>query len=143
MAKNTIKVKKYADVIEELTATAVAITPGALLERTSAGLVQACTATTGAVLPMFALEDELQGKGIDDAYAVSAQIQCWIPGRGDMVYALLEDGEDVEVGEFLESAGNGKLQVLTTGQPIGVAVENVDDSGSSGADTGRIIVQIV
>ncbi len=92
---------------------------------------------------MFALEDELQGKGIDDAYAVSAQIQCWIPGRGDMVYALLEDGEDVEVGEFLESAGNGKLQVLTTGQPIGVAVENVDDSGSSGADTGRIIVQIV
>lgn len=143
MAKNTIKVKKYADVIEELTATAVAITPGALLERTSAGLVQACTATTGAVLPMFALEDELQGKGIDDNYAVSAQIQCWIPGRGDMVYALLEDGEDVEVGEFLESAGNGKLQVLTTGQPIGVAVENVDDSGSSGADTGRIIVQIV
>lgn len=143
MAKNTIKVKKYADVVEEIKATEVAITPGMLLERTSAGLVQACTATTGAVLPMFALEDELQGKGIDDAYAVSAQIQCWIPGRGDMVYALLEDGEDVEVGEFLESAGNGKLQVLTTGQPIGVAVENVDDSGSSGADTGRIIVQIV
>ncbi len=143
MAKNTIKVKKYADVIEELTATAVAITPGALLERTTAGLVQACTATTGAVLPMFALEDELQGKGIDDNYAVSAQIQCWIPGRGDMVYALLEDGEDVEIGEFLESAGNGKLQVLTTGQPIGVAVEAVDDSGSSGADTGRIIVQII
>ena len=143
MAKNTIKVKKYADVIEELTATAVAITPGALLERTSAGLVQACTATTGAVLPMFALEDELQGKGIDDAYAVSAQIQCWIPGRGDMVYALLEDGEDVEIGEFMESAGNGKLQVLTTGQPIAVAVEAVDDSGSSGTDTGRIIVQIV
>jgi hypothetical protein len=143
MAKNTIKVKKYADVIEELTATAVAITPGALLERTSAGLVQACTATTGAVLPMFALEDELQGKGIDDNYAVSAQIQCWIPGRGDMVYALLEDGEDVEIGEFMESAGNGKLQVLTTGQPIAVAVEAVDDSGSSGTDTGRIIVQIV
>ena len=143
MAKNTIKVKKYADVVEEIKATEVAITPGMLLERTSAGLVQACTATTGAVFPMFALENELQGKGIDDNYAVSAQIQCWIPGRGDMVYALLEDGEDVEVGEFLESAGNGKLEVLTTGQPIGVAVENVDDSGSSGTDTGRIIVQII
>jgi len=143
MAKNTIKVKKYADVVEEIKATEVAITPGMLLERTSAGLVQACTATTGAVFPMFALEDELQGKGIDDNYAVSAQIQCWIPGRGDMVYALLEDGEDVEIGEFMESAGNGKLQVLTTGQPIAVAVEAVDDSGSSGTDTGRIIVQIV
>lgn len=143
MAKNTIKVKKYADVVEEIKATEVAITPGMLLERTSAGLVQACTATTGAVFPMFALEDELQGKGIDDNYAVSAQIQCWIPGRGDMVYALLEDGEDVEIGEFMESAGNGKLQVLTTGQPIAVAVEAVDDSGSSGTDTGRIIVQII
>ena len=143
MAKNTIKVKKYADVVEEIKATEVAITPGMLLERTSAGLVQACTATTGAVFPMFALENELQGKGIDDNYAVSAQIQCWIPGRGDMVYALLEDGEDVEIGEFMESAGNGKLQVLTTGQPIAVAVEAVDDSGSSGTDTGRIIVQIV
>lgn len=153
MAKNTIKVKKYADVVEEIQATAVEITPGMLLERTSAGLVQACTATTGAVFPMFALEDELQGKGIDDNYAVlqgiddnyavGAQIQCWIPGRGDMVYALLEDGEDVEIGDFMESAGNGKLQVLTTGQPIAVAVEAVDDSGSSGADTGRIIVQII
>ena len=139
---NTIKVKKYSDVIEEFVAAGT-ITPGMLVELDTTGKVKAHSDEDGNVLPMFALEDELQGKGIDDAYAVSAQIQCWIPGRGDMVYALLEDGEDVEVGEFLESAGNGKLQVLTTGQPIGVAVENVDDSGSSGADTGRIIVQIV
>lgn len=142
MAKNTIKVKKYADVIEEYTSTAVEITPGALLELTSANLVQACSATTGNVLPMFALEDELQGKGIDDNYAVSTRVQCWLPGRGDMVYALLEDGQTIVVGDFLESNGAGRLQKWTSGQIIGIAVEAVDDSGSSAGDTGRIIVRI-
>ena len=142
MAKNTIKVKKYLDVVEEYTSTAVAITPGTLLMLNSTNLVAACTATTGPVLPMFALEDELQGNGIDDDYAVSSKIQCWIPTRGDEVYALLEDGETIVIGDFMESAGDGKLQKYTSRPIIGVAVEAVDDSGSSGADTGRIIVRI-
>jgi hypothetical protein len=142
MAKNTIKVKKYADVIEEYTSTAVAITPGTFLELTSDGLVQACTATTGPVLPMVALEDELQGKGIDDAIPASNKVQCWIPGRGDMVYALLEDGQTIAIGDFLELNGSGLVQKYTSNQIIGVAVEAVDDSGSSGADTGRIIMRI-
>lgn len=151
MAKHTIKIKKYSDVIEEITATAVAITPGYLLELTSAGLVQAHATAAGNVLPMFALEDELQGNGIDDAYAVSAKVQVWIPGRGDQVYALLNDGETVVIGDFLESAGNGKLQKHTSASAdvylnpiVGVAVEAVDMSGSSGVDSdGRIIVRIL
>lgn len=150
MAKNTIKVKKYADVVEEITATAVAITPGALLELTSAGLVQAHSTAGGSVLPMFALEDEFQGKGIDDNYAVSVKVQVWIPGRGDQVYALLENGENIAIGDFLTSAGDGKLKKLATESDdtaveaiVGVAVEAVDDSGSSVNDTGRIIVRII
>lgn len=162
MAKNTIKVKKYSDVIEEIGATAVAITPGYLLELTSAGKVQAHATAGGNVLPMFALEDELQGKGIDDAYAASDNVQVWVPYRGDMVYALLNDGENVAIGDFLESAGNGKLrkhvkdsfEVESTGDTgtyvnyaesiVGVATEAVDMSDSTGADpSGRIIVRII
>lgn len=111
MAKKTIKIKKYSDVIEELTATAVAITPGMLLEATSTEeTCQAHSAESGNVLPMFALEDEMQGKGIGDNYAASAKIQVWIPGRGDIVLAIIEDGTTIAIGDFLESNGAGLLQ---------------------------------
>jgi len=104
MTPKTIKIKKYSDVIEEYTATAVAITPGMLLEMASATTVQAHSTAEGNALPMFALEDELQGKEITDNYAVSSKIQCWIPYRGDIVYAIIEDGTDIAVGDFLESS---------------------------------------
>jgi hypothetical protein len=152
MAKNTIKLKKYLDVVNEFTATAVAITPGMLLELTSAELVQAHSTEGGPVLPMFALEDELQGKGITDNYAVSAKIQVWTAVRGEEVYALLADGEDVAVGDFLISDGTGKLKAATADSsavvveefPIAIALEAVDMSGSSGADpSGRIKVVIL
>lgn len=152
MAKNTIKLKKYLDVVNEFTATAVAITPGMLLELTSAELVQAHSTEGGPVLPMFALEDELQGKGITDNYAVSAKIQVWTAVRGEEVYALLADGEDVAVGDFLISDGTGKLKAATADSsavvveefPIAIALEAVDMSDSSGADpSGRIKVVIL
>lgn len=111
MAKKTIKIKKYSDVIEELTATAVAITPGMLVEATSTEeTCQAHSAESGNVLPMFAVEDEMQGKGIGDNYAASAKIQVWIPGRGDIVLAIIEDGTTIAIGDFLESNGAGLLQ---------------------------------
>jgi hypothetical protein len=150
MAKHTIKIKKYSDVIEEyVNGTVLPVTPGMLIEITSDNVVQPHSTEDGAALIMFALEDELQGKGIDDAYAVSTAIpivkvpvQCWLPGHGDMAYALLADGETAVIGSWLASNGDGKLKVGTT-NPIGQAVEAVDMSGSSGADpSGRIIVRI-
>ena len=83
MAYNTIKVKKYSDVIEEMVASA-AVTPGMLLIIESTGKVKAHNQADKDVFPIFALEDELQGKGIDEAYAANDPVQCWIPYRGDM-----------------------------------------------------------
>jgi len=153
MAKNTIKLKNYSDVNEESTSTAVAITPGHLLELTSAGLVQKHSGAGADVLPpMFAVEDELWGRGIDDAYGVSTKIQVWIPGRGDQVYALLKDGEIVAIGAALESAGDGTLQAHTADSAsiveypnciVGVALEAVDLTASANTTAGRIKVRIV
>lgn len=158
MAKNTIKLKNYSDVIEELKAAGT-ITPGMLVEIKTATTVGFHDASGGNALPMFALEDELQGKGIDDNYVVTDQVQLWVPYRGDIVNAILEDGEEVNAGDFLVSAGNGKLKKLVavvfgesstdtgTVYPlaiVGQATEDVDMSGSSGADpVGRIAVRIV
>lgn len=155
MAK-TIKVKNYVNVMEELVANA-AITPGHLVEVISTGKVQKHATAARPVLPMFAVEDELQGKTISDAYAATDQVQVWIPQRGDIVNAILKNGENVAIGDFLESAGAGELQKhvadvwasVNTGtiylnQIVGVAVTAVDMSGSSGVDPdGRILVRII
>ena len=166
MAKNTVILKDYLKIREEYEAAA-AITPGYLIEMTSAGKVQAHSSAGQNMIHMFALEDELQGNGISDAYSSGDQVQCWIPQRGDQVYALLDDGESVTKGDFLESAGNGNLQKYTadteaigvnssgnvesiyTNQIVGIALETVDLSGSSGEESSalqgdqRIKVRIV
>lgn len=148
MAYNTIKIKTYSNNIEELKATAVAITPGMLVERTSANLVQAHSSAGGKVIPMFATEDDLQGNGITDNYAVSTQVQCIIPYRGDVIYALLANGETAVIGSYLVSNGDGYLQVYATESNdaaiVGRALEAVDMSDSSGADpSGRIAIEII
>ena len=162
---NSIIVKRLgAEVIEEYTATAVAIKPGYLLELASATTVQAHSTAEGNALPMFAIEDALQGKAITADYVVSTIIQCWIPRRGDQVYAYLADGQTAAVGDFLESNGAGALQVHVdeteswgagpsvgageiTVPPnciVGQAMEAVDLSTSAnGSALGRIKVRII
>lgn len=145
MIKKTIKLKKYLDVIEEYQATAVAITPGALLELTSNDLVQAHSSDGGLVLPMFALEDELQGKEINDNYVANDKIQVWVAVRGEIVNALIADDEVVTVGDFLVSNGDGTLRVLgstDTGTIVGQAVETLDMTDSEDAAIGRCAVRI-
>lgn len=161
MAYNTIKVKKYSDVIEEMVASA-AVTPGMLLIIESTGKVKAHDQADKDAFPIFALEDELQGKGIDDAYAANDRVQCWIPYRGDIVNAILADGENVNIGDPLTSDGYGRLKkhVTDTGssaapwtvypeQIVGYAAEALNLSGSSGEETSgplgyhkRLLVRI-
>jgi hypothetical protein len=161
MAYNTIKVKKYSDVIEEMVASA-AVTPGMLLIIENTGKVKAHNQADKDAFPIFALEDELQGKGIDDAYAANDPVQCWIPYRGDIVNAILADGENVDIGDPLTSDGHGRLKkhVTDTGastvpwtvypeQIVGYAAEALDLSGSSGAEVSgplgyhkRLLVRI-
>lgn len=154
MAQNSIIVKRLgAEVIEEYNATAVAIKPGYLLELTSAGTVQAHSGAAKDCLPMFAIEDQFQGVAITTDYAVSAKIQCWIPRRGDVVYAYLADGQTAVIGSFLESNGAGALNVYAADEPsdqqypaniIGVALEAKDLSGSANLTAlGRIKVRIM
>jgi hypothetical protein len=156
MAKKTIKLKKYIDIIVEGKAHE-AITPGMLISLRSTGKFQKHPTAGGSVLPMFALEDELQGKGITDAYAEDAPVQAWIPNRGEEVLALLKDGQNVVIGDLLESAGTGELQkhvadtadsddaiTVINNQIVGIALEAVDLSDSSGADpSARIAIRII
>jgi len=139
VVRHSVKIKNYSNIIEEYEAYET-ITPGMLLGLKSDDTVRKHVTESSNVLPMFALEDELQGNGIDDNYSAEDQVQVWIPGRGDIVNALLEDGENVAIGDFLESAGGGYLQkyvadstgIYYPAQIVGQAIEAVNLSGSSG-----------
>ena len=145
--KATIKLKKYLDIINEYDAEA-AIIPGELIQLNSNGNVEVHDVAGGNLLHMFALEDELQGKGIDDAYAAEDKVQCWVAVRGEEVYAILADGQDIAIGDFLESNGAGELQLHTpdtadsddtitvySNQIVGISLEDIDLSGSSGEES--------
>lgn len=113
MAYNTIKIKNYSNVFMEYAAAAATIYPGCLIQLGSAGTVAVHSTAGGNAFPMFAIEDSLQGKGIDDNYATADKVQCWIPNRGDIVYGILADGQTIAKGDFLESNGAGYLQKHT------------------------------
>ncbi len=121
----SVIIKNYLKVFDEYEGVGV-ITPGDLLELTSAGKVQRASEEGGTILPMFATEDELQGKGITQNYAAEDVIQCWIPQRGDVVNAILKQGETVAIGDYLVSKGDGTLKKY-----VAQAV-----SGESGFDSG-------
>jgi hypothetical protein len=146
---NTVKLKNYSDIFEEYDAAA-AITPGMLIELDTAGKVKAHATADGDVTPpMFAIEDFMQGKGIDDNYAADDKVQVWIPGRGDQVYAILANDEVISIGEKLVSNGAGMLKAHTletvasaedqaansiySAPIVAVALEAMDLSGSSDA----------
>ena len=61
---NSIILKRYLHIQEEY-AAAAAIIPGMLVELTSAGTVQKHSGAGKSAIPMFAIEDALQGKGIN------------------------------------------------------------------------------
>lgn len=154
MAKNTVKLKKYLDIIEEYVASGT-ITPGMLLEYDSDGKVKAHSTADGTAIPMFALEDELQGNGLSDNYSADDQVQVWVAQRGEQAYAMLADNENIAIGDFLVSNGAGRLQKVTANSStadmaashiVAQALEAIDLSGSSGTypdEYPRIKVRVV
>jgi hypothetical protein len=138
---STIKLKKYSDVIEEYTANAV-ITPGMLVEVMNTNKLRKHATAGGNAVPMFALEDELQGKGIDDTYIAGDKVQVWIPYRGDQVNAILADGEDVVCGDFLESNGAGFLQKHVA-DTVDESWESADAQAANTIDLSVLPLQIV
>jgi hypothetical protein len=130
-----------------------AITPGQLLEQDSAGDVKRHATAGGNQSRLFALEDYTWGKDIDDDYADNVQAQCIWARRGDVINALLADGQNVAIGDKAESAGDGDLQKhaadsgaapVVPESIVGTFIEALDLSDSSGADPAsrRVLVQI-
>jgi hypothetical protein len=132
------------------------ITPGDLVAFNSSGnLIRHATAKADCAR-LFAFENELIGKGIDENYAQNDLVQAEHMPRGGQVYARVAAGAAaITKGDLLESAGDGTLRKrtaesqLTTGNytytsagaAIAQALETLDNSGSS--DPARLKVMIL
>ncbi|TXH42039.1 MAG: hypothetical protein E6Q97_36480 [Desulfurellales bacterium] len=88
-----------------------AITPGHLLRIDSNGKFAVQNAAAQRGLRAFAVENDINGKGIDDAYATGDFVQAEILGSGDEVNALLAAAATaVVIGDLLECAADGTLR---------------------------------
>lgn len=79
------------------------------------------------------LEDVLQGKSIDDAYASGAKARALWLRPGDVVQARLGTGQDISVDEELTLANDGTVKTVAGSEEVlAVALEAVDnDPGSA------------
>ncbi len=111
----------------EKQAGAATIKPGHLLVL-SAGKVVINPTEKIDTVRMVAIEHgfrETSGAtlNIETAYAADDTVPFVYPQSGDLVYMVLESGENVAAGDRLEAADGGELQAYTNGAVIGLAEE--------------------
>ncbi len=139
-AHKTITVKSFYSCQGEAKAAA-AITPGMLVERTSAAIdtVQAQATHSVNTPRMIALEDDLQGKTIDQAYATGDPVKFRTFLPGDEALVILATSQVIAKGDKLESAGAGLVRKLNAGVALGVATEAVTTTSA----TARIVMEVM
>ena len=115
-----------------------AISPGALIEKNSAG-TYVVQADDGGLAEgnecLVASIDALQGKTMDDAYASGDLVPFFIPKAGDVVALRLKDAENITEDDYLTSDGTGQVRLAVAAQsPIEgnlfVAMETLDLTGN-------------
>lgn len=127
--RTIILVGKETAIQKELIAGGT-ITPGHLVAINSAGKWVVHPTAGGDAIRAFAVEYDINGKGIDDNYVANDWCLAMIVRGGSEVNALVAAAAPaIAVGDYLESAGNGTVRKFTTGKIIGQALQAVDNSG--------------
>ena len=145
MASNRIHAKGPFQYEEYVNAEEVK--PGNLMELTSAGTIQKHSTEWGRAERMFVQENALVGKDVNTAIISGEVTPVIIPNIGSCVYALLADGEDVSIGDWLGSDGSGCLQKFdedsagTDDFAVAVALEALDTSTDSESTPQLILVR--
>jgi hypothetical protein len=110
---------------------AAAIMPGNLLELTSAGLVQVGATANAIVRKAVALENEMLGKSIEDAYATNDIVRYGVFSTGQRVrLKVVAGGAAIVIGDKLSSGLAGGVQKGTT-NVVAFALEAVDNSAGA------------
>lgn len=129
---------------EEYDAGEAGIYPGMLVKLDVDGDVTMHNVQGGRAEAMFAEEDALQGRTVDQVMTVDEVMPVIIPGLGSEIRARFQDGVDLSIGDRVVSAGDGTLIALgdlDSGAVdifvIGIMMEALDLTGSE-ASTERL-----
>jgi hypothetical protein len=145
-APNTIHLGGPKVVVNEYVASA-AITPGYLIElhsdsgtlswRKNASATEQVTIAVALDAPMF-------NEGIDDDYADGDLVEAAYLQPGSVFYGLIPSGQDIAVGDFLQSNGDGLLKeaTATTATANVAKFQSLDAPGSVTAETRLRVVVI-
>lgn len=121
---------------------AAAFSPGHLVEWTSAGKLQKNSASGGRCEKLIAIENDLEGEGVSDAYATTDRARAFVPYPGAKCRVKIANGQNVAIGNKLCSNGDGQFRNVKTDSSgtivedyaICVALEAVNMAVSSAAD---------
>lgn len=114
------------------------IIPGSLVDLTSGDLVELNDTVAGNPARMVAVEDDLQGKGIEDTYALGERVQFDSCAPGDERRLIIEDGSAaVVIGDRVEPVVAGEVQLLAAGVAVGIVKEAINASGGGVAVADR------
>src|SRR5574343_48912 len=108
---NTIVLK--GDPLQKERAAGGAITPGHLCLVNSLNKIVVHPTAGGNFLGAVAIEDALQGRDIDDAYASGEVTQYVVVRPGDEFTGIFTTSQVIFVGDVLERAGNGTVSKHT------------------------------
>lgn len=122
------------------------VTPGMLCEMTSSGTVQAHSSEGGRAERLIALEDALQGRGVDTNYSAADIVTLAVAAPGEVFNLLMASGEDGQPGDEVISAGDGTIKCVdnaTSAALITQIIGEIDPSEAAfttlGANTLKAI----
>lgn len=111
----------------------VAGKPGYVCELNADGTMKPHATISIPLIPIIVLvEDDLQGKTIDDTYAIDDLGRYVVAEPGDIIHLVLKTGQNVANGAYLKSNGDGTVIAGTNANSIAKAIEAVD---ATAADT--------
>lgn len=108
---------------------ASAVSPGELVQLNSTGLALRHATALARAAPMFAIENEIFGKGVEVDYAAGDRVLIEHCDSGMEVNVMIPaNAAAIVIGDYLESAGDGTLRKKTTGVELAQAVESFNNS---------------
>jgi hypothetical protein len=122
---------------EEGPLTAVASPGMNVVLTTTAEVFMRNTYTPGLVdgtgLVQVLREDSIQGKTVNDAYAIGDTALVYCAEPGDVILVLVASGQTIAKADGLSAGATGKFQKVATEAPCARSLE--DSGGALAADT--------